>query len=277
MSPSATQYLAQLPEGFERAIVYGDGLFETVLIVDGTPPLWHYHKQRLQVSLLRLGIKADITVIEQQVFSLATRTQNALLRIVVARSGGQRGYDPRSVSGCVFTIDNFALPAYTKTLLESGVALHLCRYVLPRNPVLAGIKHINRLDQVMAASEWNRQCEQEGLLLDDTGAVIEGTMSNVFIITNGMLQTPLLNDCGVAGVMRDYIINTLAPELSLAVTVRRLTLNDILASDECFLCNSVFGIWPVSKIGVASLNGHSVVTQKIIQAVLAKGYGRLYA
>jgi 4-amino-4-deoxychorismate lyase len=277
MSPSATRFLKHLPDGLDRAIVYGDGLFETVIVFDSTPPLWLHHKQRLQASLLRLGIKADIAVIEQQVFSLATQTQNALLRIVVARSGGQRGYDPRSVSGCVFSIDTFGLPAYTNTLLESGVALHLCRYVLPRNPVLAGIKHINRLDQVIAASEWNRLWEQEGLLLDDTGAVIEGTMSNVFIVTNGMLQTPLLNHCGVAGVMRDYIINTLAPELSLAVTVKRLTLNDILASDECFLCNSVFGVWPVSRIGVASLNRHSGVTEKIIQAVFTKGYGRLYA
>lgn len=277
MHITATQCLKALPDNLDRALVYGDGLFETIAVFDGAPPLWCYHKSRLSVSLNRLGIPADIAVIEETVLSIAAQAGSGLLRLFVTRGGGQRGYDPRTARSCTMTVELFPLPSYPDAIVKSGISLHLCKHVLPRNPALAGLKHTNRLDHVLASAEWDRQWEREGLLLDDTGAVIEGTISNVFIVRSGILQTPGLDSCGVAGVMRAWILDTVAERLSLQVEIRRLTLADVLAADECFVCNSVFGVWSVRKIGVAFLEKRSSITEDILEQVWLKGYGRLYA
>lgn len=276
-STANTDFIEQPLDCLDRAVTYGDGIFETVAVFDGTPPLWACHRQRLVSSVSRLGMAVDVAVIQDKVLAMASQAGNAVLRIIVARSGGKRGYDPRYAAGYVFSIESFPLPAYPLSLLQSGVALHLCHHVLPRNPALAGIKHLNRLDQVMAAGEWNRSLEQEGLVLDDTGAVTEGTISNLFIVKNGILHTPTVQYCGVAGVMREFIISVIAPALSLNVVIQRLTLADVLVADECFVCNSIFGVWPVSRLGVAHIGTQRSVTEKIQRMVSETGYNNVYA
>lgn len=277
MHITAPHHLTTLPDKLDRALIYGDGLFETIAIFDGVPPLWVYHKNRLSVSLKRLGIPADLAAIEQTVLSAAAKAGSGVLRLFVTRSGHQRGYDPRTAHSCAMSVELFPLPFYPDAIVKSGISLHLCKHALPRNPALAGIKHTNRLDQVLASAEWNRQWEREGLLLDDTGAVIEGTISNIFIVRSGVLITPALDSCGVSGVMRAWILDVVAPGMSLPVEIRRLTLADVLSADECFVCNSVFGVWSVKKIGAAFLEKRSSITEGIMARAWQKGYGGLYA
>jgi 4-amino-4-deoxychorismate lyase len=118
---------------------------------------------------------------------------------------------------------------------------------LSENVALAGIKHLNRLDQVIARNEWHDADIAEGIMLDCAGNVIEGTMSNVFIVKAGKLLTPVLDKSGVAGVMRSQIIS-LAAELNISVVEANIHLEDFMAADEIFVSNSVIGLWPVSEI-----------------------------
>ena len=261
---------------WERAVAYGDGVFETILVHKGVMPLWAFHIARLQHACLRLQLHADFTKIEQACFVLAAQKQNGVLKLVLARSGGSRGYDARNAQEAVARVQYFPLPAYPLSRLQHGVRLHVCRHTVAQNTALAGLKHLNRLDSVLAASEWNRAWAEEGLLLDNTGAVIEGTVSNVFIVQEGVLQTPLLQHAGVAGVMRAYIAQTVAPALGMPVVEKRLTIADVLRADECFVCNSIFGVWPVRSIGVSALPEVAPVTHAIVQQIQALGCGDSY-
>jgi 4-amino-4-deoxychorismate lyase len=147
---------------------------------------------------------------------------------------------------------------------------------LSHNPVLAGLKHLNRLEQVLAASEWCREWAQEGLMLDVAGSVIEGTISNIFVVSNDILRTPRLNYCGVAGVMRSAILKKFADDLHLHTREERMGIADVLAADAVFVCNSIFGVWPVKSIGVSVLKREQSITDGLWQSLNALGYSRLY-
>ena len=154
--------------------------------------------------------------------------------------------------------------------------MHVCRQRLSHSPALAGIKHLNRLEQVLAATEWDRAIADEGLMLDNTGAVIEGTVSNIFILRNETLLTPLLDHCGVAGVMRDFIIRKLSANTLLSVRQMRLTIDDLLTADAVFICNSILGVWPVHSVGVSQLSSSPVLIERIWQQLASMGYAKLY-
>jgi 4-amino-4-deoxychorismate lyase len=267
---------ADIPPSWNRAIAYGDGLFETILVLDGVAPLWGFHRARLQQSIQRLNIHCDVAELEKSFLSLATQHSNALIKIIVARSGGIRGYSARQSHDCVIQLKTYPLPHYARTKITDGVRLHVCRQRLSHNSALAGIKHLNRLEQVMAASELRSDWADEGLMLDNSGSVIEGTSSNIFIVRNGILETPRLDYCGVAGVMRTAIMQKLAQDISLPVQETRLTLTPVLAADAVFICNSVFGVWPVKSIGVSTIKQDTKIIEKLWQQLTALGYARLY-
>jgi 4-amino-4-deoxychorismate lyase len=267
---------------FERAIAYGDGLFETLLVRDGSIPLWSWHRQRLEQSLPRLQLAVDLDALEQQCQAFAAHTfaehaGQGIIKLILARAGGPRGYDYRAAISVTRHLAAYPVPRFPRAYLREGIKLHLCSQRLAQNPVLAGIKHLNRLEQVLAAGEFDRQQSAEGLLLDSTGAVIEGCMSNLFIVRNGVLVTPDLRHCGVAGVMRALLLQAIAPAMGIAVAIERLTLADVLAADECFIGNSVFGIWPARALGVSTLAAAGPVYHQCWQALVQLGYDALYA
>lgn len=267
---------ADYDPAWDRAVSYGDGLFETVAVFDGRPPLWSFHRQRLVAGMERLGLDADVTQLEQEFLLQAASQGNAVGKIILARSGGPRGYDPRRATQVVWSIRFAPVPTYSLRLREPGVRLQVCSRRLSSNPLLAGIKHLNRLEQVMAATEINPDWADDGLLLDATGAVIECIASNVLIVRDGSLLTPSLATSGVAGVMRSFLIEQVAKELAIPVREERLTLVDVLASEAVFVCNSVMGVRPVQSIGVSSLSQCPSVSARLFEAVDALGYGRLY-
>ncbi|HQQ62343.1 MAG TPA: aminodeoxychorismate lyase [Pseudomonadales bacterium] len=257
-------------------MAYGDGVFETMRVHDGNIPLWSFHLKRLRHALATLHIDADVASIEKDSLSLAAQHKSGVLKLTVARSGGGRGYDARTARDVATSLRYFPAPVYSKSRQQDGVRLYICQQRLSWNPVLAGIKHLNRLDNVLAASEWNRDWADEGLLLDNSGAVIEGTMSNLFVVRHGSLATPSLSHCGVAGVMRALIMQELAKKSGFALREMRLTLADVLSADECFVCNSIFGIWPVRSIGVSAMPDQKPASMKLISYLQSYGYGDLY-
>lgn len=277
MMAPVTHFMDEVvPAVWDRALVYGDGLFETIACVNGEPLLFEYHLARLQTGLQRLGIATDVSAIQDRVKTASRAAGDAVIRLVVGRAGGGRGYDPSVAQHSVVQLSVFSPPRYPHLNLHDGIALHVCHHRLPRNPALAGMKHLNRLDQVLAASEWDRSQAADGLMLNDLGQVIEGTFTNVFLWQSGGLYTPDLSACGVAGVMRAFILDW-AGKQGWPVHVMDLNLDAFLQAESCFVCNSVFGIWPVRTIAGSVLTQKRAEIDQLMRVVCDMGYGQFYA
>ena len=237
----------------DRGFAYGDGVFETCKMLQGKIPLWHLHKERLLKSCEKLLIPVSIDLAESQLASLialltTTDIANAVVKFTVTRGQGGRGYRaPDSVSPTI-VIGVFPAANYPQSYFSEGVSVRLCNQRLNCNPSLAGLKHLNRLEQILARAEWQDDAIAEGILLDTQGILIEAVFSNIFLIKHGELFTPDLSEAGVAGVMRRFIIETLAPQAGLKVHIKRLSLADLTTADAVFLCNSLYGIWPLTKL-----------------------------
>lgn len=225
----------------DRGLAYGDGVFETIRVLDGCPLMLARHLARLELGCERLGIPSVTDLIRDDLdAALADSPRDAVAKLLVTRGAGTRGYaapdqpvPTRIVSVAEYVQDDLAL--------VEGISVSVSHVTLGRNVRLAGIKHLNRLEQVLAASELP-DGDVEGLMCDEDGQLVEGTRSNVFAVIDGSLQTPLLDRCGVAGILRDEIIE------HHAAGVGRMFPDTLLAATEVFMCNSVFGIYPVSGL-----------------------------
>jgi 4-amino-4-deoxychorismate lyase len=170
-----------------------------------------------------------------------------VLKVIVTRGSGGRGYRMPEKTAPRRILQLHPWPEFPPAAAEAGVTARLCSMRLCHNPLLAGIKHLNRLEQVLARREWDDPQTGEGLLLDADGCLVEGTMSNLFLVRQRVLLTPDLRGCGVAGIMRSIILD-LAERMSLPVKISTLDMADLHTADEVFLCNSLIGIWPVIAV-----------------------------
>lgn len=233
----------------DRGLQYGDGLFETLEVYQSRPLFWDLHLQRLTKGCHRLAIPApDPLVLRQEGDQLIRQCTHGVLKLIVTRGCGGRGYRPPEKPEPTRLLSLHPWPDYSEQLTQNGVRVRFCQTPLGLNPQLAGLKHLNRLEHVLARSEWWQADIHEGLMLNGQGEVIEGTMSNVFYFSNGDLFTPAVDQCGVKGIVRDLII-TLARQLSLSVSETSVSPERLLHADEIFLTNSVIGIWPVRQLG----------------------------
>jgi len=236
-----------------RGLAYGDGVFETILFNKLEPVLWHEHLERMSHACEVLGLNLPNDVgpewLRLCVQLLEQSQQNkAVIKIMIIRGSGERGYRSLPDATMHSIISMHPAPEPAPDSYVEGMKLWVCESRLSRNPLLAGMKHLNRLEQVMASREWPDDSFHEGLMLDVAGNVIECTRSNIFFVQdNDDLVTPALDYAGVAGVMRGFLINH-AQRLNLSVTTKTLTLQDIGQVREVFVCNSVVGIYPVAKL-----------------------------
>lgn len=250
----------------DRGFQYGDGLFETIKVAGGEPEFWDRHLARLREGCARLAIPApDGELLAADAARLCPGHDRAVLKIIVTRGAGGRGYrapdDPEPVRVAAL----HPWPDYPQSHWRTGVRVRLCETRLADQPALAGIKHLNRLEQIVARCEWDDPDIVEGLMRDRDGLVIEGTMSNLFVVKDGTLSTPALARCGVAGVMRAVVL-ALAEGLAIPVEVARVSVGQVAAADELFLTNSVIGVWPVRALeGVVYAPGP--VTGRLAQAL----------
>jgi 4-amino-4-deoxychorismate lyase len=232
----------------DRGLLYGDGVFETIAVEDGRTRFWFRHLARLNAGCRRLGIsQPEGNRLLEESLAVISGLDRGVLKIIVTRGCGGRGYRPASDMTATRIIQLHPWPDYPETCHGSGVPVRLCRQRLGHNPALAGIKHLNRLEQVLARREWDDPGILEGLLLDEDGHPIGGTMSNLFIVRDRVLMTPELVRCGVAGILRTVVMEV-ASRVPVPLQVRALGLDDLWGADEVFLTNSLFGIWPVSAI-----------------------------
>jgi 4-amino-4-deoxychorismate lyase len=232
----------------DRGLLYGDGLFETLAVCDGTACLWHRHMQRLEQGCRRLGMEApNATDLANEAARLVEGRDRGILKIIVTRGSGGRGYRPDPGAPSRRILQLFPSPDYPADWGQFGVELRFCTTPLAANPVLAGIKHLNRLEQVLARAEWDTPGIAEGLMADLEGRVIEGTMSNLFLVSGGELTTPPVDRCGVAGVMRALVLD-LASRLGIPARIAEIRRPDLQHADALFMTNSLIGIWPVRQL-----------------------------
>lgn len=245
----------------DRAVMYGDGVFRTMRMRQGQVKCWPQQYRKLHADCQALDILCPAqTILEKELQQLALDEPDCVVKIIVSRGEGGRGYSvPTSVSPNRVVLSSPA-PQYPIRFWREGVKLHVCEIRMSHQPRLAGIKHLNRLENVLARMEWDDASIPEGLLLDADGWVIEGTMSNIFMRVGQKLITPDLSTCGVAGLQRDRILKH-APTLGLTPEISYVTLPTLLQAEEIFVCNSVIGVWPVRQIGAAPIATGPIAAQ----------------
>ncbi|MFZ2404061.1 MAG: aminodeoxychorismate lyase [Methylobacter sp.] len=254
----------------DRGFQYGDGLFETIEVRDGQPVFLERHLERLKSGCHRLYIPfpgAKLLSLEAKELCRRWPTARAVLKIIITRGSGGRGYRQPEIIQATRVLSLHPYPDYPETYREQGIVARFCDTRLGLNPTLAGIKHLNRLEQVMARAEWTDTAIQEGLMLDVNDHVIEGTMTNLFYIKNNSLYTAALAQTGVAGIMRS-IIMTISADRGLSVIEHVFTKDELLSADEAFVCNSIIGIWPIRQIGATRFSVGPIA--KSIQIQLAE-------
>jgi 4-amino-4-deoxychorismate lyase len=233
----------------DRAVHFGDGLFETIACRHGRPRFLSLHLERLQHGCGRLGIALDgLDEIRAEVRTLAAEVDAAIVKVVLTRGTAvARGYATTGYEKATRVTFRYAWPQETPALSQDGVRVRTAALRLGENPALAGLKHCNRLEQVLARREWTDPGIAEALLFSSSGKLISGTMSNVFIVEGSHLRTPRVDLCGVAGVMRRVVLRE-AKRAGIAAHEDVLNAEDLRNADELFLTNARIGIWPVREL-----------------------------
>ena len=232
----------------DRGLQYGDGLFETMRVRDRSIRLLDFHLDRLAEGCRRLSILApDAARLRAELTRAAARRSDAVLKLIVTRGVGARGYRPSGAERASRVMSLYPLAPAPARGPDAAVQVRLCATPLGANPRLAGLKTLNRLESVLARAEWTDGRIWEGLMRDADEHIVCGTMSNLFIRRGSVLTTPSLDRCGIAGVMRRWVLDQ-ARSLDLRVTIGRVRLEDVAQASEAFLTNAVAGIVSVAAI-----------------------------
>jgi 4-amino-4-deoxychorismate lyase len=231
----------------DRGLQYGDGLFETMAASNGRVRRFAQHMARLAEGCRRLGMPAPpIELIDNDCVRASEGFGACVVKLTLTRGPGPRGYPPPSEPSLTRIVVSTAQQV-SEAEAARPLTLRVCATRLGRNPQLAGMKHLNRLEQVLAGAELRETIADEGLMLSTDERVVCGTAANVFMVRDDELLTPAITDCGVAGVMRDAVLRA-AESLGITVVVADFTLDDLARADECFITNAVRGIRPVGRI-----------------------------
>lgn len=230
----------------DRGLAYGDGVFRTLKVRDQQPVWWRDQYAKLAHDCAALQLVCPVSdLLLSEILNVTQHHDPAVVKIVVTRGLGERGYAPPKPAVPTRIVMASALPDQAQA--RSGIRVRWCSLRLARQSQMAGIKHLNRLENVLARQEWSDPDIAEGLLCDDTGAVIGGTRSNVFTMRAGRLLTPDLSSSGIAGVTRDRVLRA-ATRHGIEIQVARLESANILDADEVFLSNSIVGLSPVAAL-----------------------------
>ena len=246
----------------DRGLLYGDGVFRTLRVHDGRVLNWQRHYKKLQQDSAALGIVCpESALLSDELQRLIEQQPDAIAKIIITRGQqAARGYAPIASTIPTRILSLAPLPSYPADFYTQGVRLRICELRLGHQPKLAGIKHLNRLENVLAAAEWSDADIAEGVLLDVAGNVIEGTRSNLFMVRDGALLTPDLSQCGVAGVQRDRVLEW-AAEHGMSCQIGQFTLAQLLEADEVFMVNSIIGLWPVRELQGRTWSQHPIALQ----------------
>lgn len=266
-----------LPLG-DRAWQFGDGVFETIAIRDGAPRFLDWHIERALTGCTRLGIDSPAPErftadISSALKATSVDTQFAVLKLVITAGQSPRGYGRRAGAEPRLYVGVFSSLPLADACYLDGVRVRICNTRLARQPQLAGIKSLNRLEQVLARNEWQDTSIFEGLTFDTDGSLICGTMSNVFLVEDMALVTPDLSHAGVAGIMRRSVMEA-ANTAGIDCVVRPVGEDELLDGRELFLTNSQFGVLPVRELSGQHLS-IGTTTRKLMRCVRDTGVSEI--
>ena len=232
----------------DRGLQYGDGLFETMRVRRRVIRLLDFHLERVLDGCRRLAIPApDPRQLERELARVAALRPEGIVKLIVTRGVGSRGYRPTGRERGTRIVSLHALPSKALRACLPAARVRMCAQRVGENPTLAGLKTLNRLDSVMARAEWTDARVWEGLMQDSGGHIVCGTMTNFFVRRGGVLITPRLDRCGIAGIMRRWVLAQCG-SLGLRAVEARLRWRDLGRMDEAFLTNAVAGVVPVAVI-----------------------------
>ena len=243
---------AAMIDALDRGLQYGDGLFETIAVTDGRPRFLDWHFERLADGARRLGFPPpDLDELRTEILE-AIAEPKAVVKLILTRGNGPRGYRPPPDAKPTRIVAAFDWPVFSESAASNGVCVGWCRTRLGRNTSLAGLKHLNRLEQVLARAEWEDGAMDEGLMQDDRGRVIAATQANLFVRLAGQWVTPVLDECGVAGVMRRAFRHW-AAERGDAIAERPIAAAELEDATCLILTNALIGAWPVRELAGRTL------------------------
>lgn len=246
---SRVMNLAGIEEPFalnDRGLAYGDGVFETILVHAGQLVWWEEHWQRLQRGARVLFIPApNGNVVLESCRELLAGESRCVLKIILTRGSGGRGYSPPENPDPRIILSIHPTPE----IIREPITLRWCETRLAQQPLLAGIKHLNRLDQVLARNEWQDPSIFDGLMCDHDGNVVCATAANLFVKLGGQWLTPEIDRAGIAGVARAWVLKQW-PHVREA----RLSRSQVEQAEAVFICNAVRGILGVNRLGVSGFS-----------------------
>lgn len=263
----------------DRGFAYGDGVFETIRVLPNVFFQLDDHLARLYRGLSKLGMPLSteqknelIVFLSSQVLGLIK--EESVVKIMVTRGEGGRGYLPPEKITHSIVIGILSAPDY-QVQKNKGVSLSVSPVPVSNNRFLSGIKHLNRLENVMA-KRFLMAPDFEAIMLNADGELIECIQSNLFWFQNGVIQTPSLEQAGVQGTYRKAIIEN---QTHYSVQVGHFSLSDIMAADEVFIANSLMGVVPVTHITI-DVDKRSfpigIHTRKLQVSMLAKDTHGIY-
>jgi len=234
----------------DRGLQFGEGVFETIACPGGRPRFLPLHLERLEFGCERLRIPApNLDEIQAEVVGLASAVERGIVKVIV--TGGEavaRGYARSGNETATRITIRYPWPHEDPAQLHDGVMARTLSMRLGENPRLAGLKHCNRLEQILARAEVAADAQlAEGILFSSCGNLVSGTMSNVFLVRESCLLTPRIDQCGVAGVMRRVVLRE-ARQVGIPARECELRAENLQAADEIFLTNARIGIWPVRAL-----------------------------
>lgn len=242
---------AETVDARDRGLAYGDGVFRTLRMAAGRPLWWRDHADKLREDCAALALDCpDPGLLHAEACAVAAGA-DCVVKLILTRGVGTRGYAPAAGDGTRI-VTAAPLPPHAQADAPAEIEARWCALRLARQPRLAGVKHLNRLENVLARAEWRDPAIYEGLLCDETGLVVGGTMSNLFWITDGVLCTPELDQCGVAGVARARLLRA-ARRMGIPTRFERQPPAAILAADEVMICNSLIGVRRVARLDATGL------------------------
>jgi len=254
----------------DRGLAYGDGLFETIALRAGRLRFLDYHFDRLVAGCKRLGIPApDCSQLTRELEASRQDCRDGTAKIIITRGLGPRGYRPPEVVAPTRLVSVTAADSSAAQAWSSGIRVRLCTTSLSENSALAGMKTLNRLEQVMARAEWRTPDIAEGLMMTEAGHVVCGTQSNLFLVRHGTLLTPPVDRCGVSGVMRRVILEE-ACRLGIAVQTPVVTVAALAMATELFVSNSLQGIGPIVRWNDES-RATGELTRSLMAALVQRG------
>lgn len=235
----------------DRGLHFGDGLFETLSCRTGRPRFLNLHLERLMDGCRRLQLQpVDIGAVRAEILQIAAGTDSAIVKLIVTRGEAlARGYGFTGNERPTRIVLRYPSPDID---LSRGMKVGIAAMRLGENPALAGMKHLNRLEQVLLRQERAASGLDELIVLSRSGSVISGTMSNVFMVRQDELLTPAVDLCGVAGIMRRVVLRE-ARRVGIRCAERALGAGDLDGVDEIFLSSSRLGVVPVTGIAERAL------------------------